>query len=77
VTSVTTDDGVAVVGFSDVEWPSATIQARAGLLYNASASNASVCVIDFGDDINRVGSTFKVIMPSATANEALIRLVRG
>lgn len=77
VSSVALDEGAAVVGFDNVEWPTATIQARAGLLYNASASNASVCVIDFGADVNRVGSTFKVIMPSATANEALVRLVRG
>lgn len=77
VVSTSLHNGVAVVEFSNVTWPASTISVHGGLLYNASKSNSSVCAIDFGMDVNKVASDFTVIMPSATANEALIRLRRG
>jgi hypothetical protein len=77
VVSTSIHNGVAVVEFENVTWPSATISARAGMIYNTSNSNASVCIIDFGLDVNKVASDLTIVMPTATANEALIRLRRG
>ena len=77
IVSTSIHNGVAVVEIADVDWPSLTATVRAGMLYNTTNGNASVCVIDFGLDINKAQTDFKVIMPTATANEALIRLRRG
>ena len=65
-------NSVAYVNFNNVVWSPATFTARCALIYNASAGNASVAVIDFGSD-KSCSSTFTVTMPSNTYSTALIR----
>jgi len=67
-----TTNSVAYVNFNNVVWSPATFTARCALIYNASASNASVAVIDFGSD-KSCSNTFTVTMPSNTYSTALIR----
>jgi hypothetical protein len=64
--------GVAYINFSNAVWSSVAFTARCALIYNASASNASVAVIDFGSD-KTCASTFTVVMPVNTSSSALIR----
>lgn len=71
--TVSTSGYTAYVGFPDVSWTGA-ITARCALIYNASKSNKSVAVLDFGSDkTSTSGGTFLVTMPPNTASEALIR----
>jgi hypothetical protein len=59
------------VNFANVSWSTA-VTARCALIYNASKSNKSIAVLDFGSDKTSTG-TFTITMPANTATSALIR----
>ena len=65
-------NSVAYVNFNNVVWNPAAFTARCALIYDATASNASIAVIDFGSDKTCV-NTFTVTMPANTYSTALIR----
>jgi hypothetical protein len=60
------------INFNNVVWSPAAFTTRCALIYNTSASNASVAVIDFGSD-KSCSNTFTVTMPANTSTTALIR----
>ena len=64
----------AWITFSDSNWTAATITARGALIYDSSASNAAIAVLDFGADKTSTVGTFTVQMPVAAASTALIRI---
>lgn len=73
--SVTTSGTQALVDWStDPSWTSATITARGALIYNSSKANKAVAVIDFGADKTSTSGTFTVVLPAATASNALVRI---
>ena len=59
------------VNWANVSW-STSVTARCALIYNASQSNKSIAVLDFGSDKTSTG-TFTIVMPANTATSALIR----
>ena len=59
------------VNFANVSW-STSVTSRCALIYNASKSNKSIAVLDFGSDKTSTG-TFTITMPANTATSALIR----
>ena len=59
------------VNWANVSW-STSVTARCALIYNASKSNKSIAVLDFGADKTSTG-TFTIVMPANTATSALIR----
>ena len=66
---------VAFVDFDDVSFSSATISDAAGaLIYNSSARNRAIAVLDFGRTKSVSGGTLTVSLPSASATTALIRI---
>jgi hypothetical protein len=83
-----TAGGVALSGFTtgqsgttawidwttDPSWASATITARGALIYNSSQSNKAVAVLDFGSDKTSTNGTFTVILPTADASNAIVRI---
>jgi hypothetical protein len=73
VTISTSADGVVYINFNNVVWSSASFTVRGALIYNASQSNASVAVLDFGADKTCNNQTFTVTMPTNSATTALIR----
>ena len=73
VTSNTSTDGVVYINFDNGVWSNASFTVRGALIYNASQSNASVAVLDFGSDKTCSNQTFTVTMPTNTATTALIR----
>ena len=73
VTISTSADGVVYINFDNVVWSGASFTVRGALIYNASQSNASVAVLDFGSDKTCSNQTFTVTMPANTATTALIR----
>ena len=65
-------NSVAYVNWANVVWSPAAFTARCALIYDATASNASIAVIDFGSD-KTCANTFTVTMPTNTYSTALIR----
>jgi len=60
--------------FADVLWSPAAFTARGALIYNASKSNSSVCILDFGSD-KTCQNSFTVQFPTAAATTAILRIV--
>ena len=70
----TTSGTTAICDFTDISFTSATITARGALIYNSSASNKAVCVLDFGGDKTSTSGTFTIQFPAADASNAILRL---
>lgn len=66
-------DGTVYVNFDNVVWPASSFTARGALIYNATQSNKSIAVLDFGADKTCVNQTFTVTMPANTVSTALLR----
>ena len=69
--TVNTSGYTAYVSFDNPSW-SAALTARCALIYNASKSNKSIAVLDFGADKTST-QTFTVSLPANTVDSALIR----
>ena len=72
--AITSDGTTAYITFANTSWTSSTITARGALIYDSSASNAAIAVLDFGADKTTTTGTFTVQMPVAAASTALIRI---
>ena len=70
----TTSGTTALTDFADISFTSATITARAALVYNSSESNEAVCVLDFGGDKTSTSGTFTIQFPAADSSNAILRL---
>ena len=64
----------AVIDFSDATFTNVTVTARGCLIYNSSASNKAVAVIDFGSDQSASGSNFVISFPTANSTSAIVRI---
>jgi len=64
----------AFTDFADTTWSTATITASGALIYNSSASDASVAVLDFGADKTSTAGDFTIIFPTDDASNAIIRI---
>jgi len=77
LSNVTINSGsnTVYVSFSNVVWNPAQFTTRGALIYNATKSNASIAVLDFGSDKIQTGNnTFTVNLPPDTESSALIRI---
>jgi hypothetical protein len=75
----TSSGTTAFVDFADATWTTATITAAGALIYNTttdggSATTNAVAVISFGGDKTSTNGDFVVVMPTADASNAIIRL---
>ena len=71
-----TSGTTAMVTFSaNPTWTSATFSASQALIYNTSASNKAVAVLDFGGTQTVTVGDFVVTLPAVTSTTALLRLV--
>tara|TARA_R110002124_G_scaffold58003_1_gene162106 strand:- start:361 stop:798 length:438 start_codon:yes stop_codon:yes gene_type:complete len=64
----------AMVDFTDEVFASATISADGCIIYNSSASNKAICVIDFGGTKTSTNGDFTIQFPAASASAAIIRI---
>ena len=64
---------VAYWSFDNVLWSPAAFTCRGAMIYNASQSNASVCILDFGADKTCTNS-FTIQFPTAVASSAILRI---
>jgi len=58
-----------------VVWPNSTITARGALLYDADDGDRALASIDFGRNVASTDDDFKVKLPAAGADTALVRIV--
>ena len=72
--STSVASGVAIVDFNDLSFTGATITARGALIYNTSASNKAVAVLDFTSDKTSTAGTFTIIFPAFTTSAAILRI---
>jgi|TARA_R110002012_G_C11501914_1_gene597431 hypothetical protein len=73
--AVASSGSTAYVDFADVSFSSATISDAAGaLIYNSSASNKAIAVIDFGAKKSVTSGTLTISLPAAAASTAIIRI---
>ena len=71
----TSSSTTAFTDFDDLTFSTATITARGALIYNdTAAGDPSVVVLDFGGDKTSTAGDFKIVMPTADASNALIRI---
>ena len=74
-TNPTTSGTTAFLDFADSTWASSSITARGALIYMYNAgTNPAVAVLDFGADKTSSSGDFKIVMPTADATNAIIRL---
>jgi len=59
---------------TDPSWAVATFTARYAVIYNSSASDKAVAVIDFDTDKTASAGTFLITLPAADASNAIIRI---
>jgi len=71
---VSLDGSVAIIDFADLSFTGVTLTARGALIYNTSASNKSVCVLDFGADKTATSGTFTIQFPAFTSAAAILRI---
>ena len=71
----TSSGTTAYTDFADEVFTNVTITASGALIYNTSATNRAVCVLDFGGDKSATAADFTIIFPAAAAATAIIRLV--
>ena len=71
--TIGTSGTTAYVDFDDPEWTSASFTARGALIYNSTASNQAIAVLDFGGDFTVSSGTFRIVFPAAGAT-AIIRI---
>jgi hypothetical protein len=72
--TVTLSNGVAFVDFDDPTWAGATFTTQGALIYNASKSNKSIGVLNFGLIQSMTNQGFQILMPAASSDSALIRI---
>jgi|TARA_A100000172_G_scaffold71860_1_gene52728 hypothetical protein len=65
----------ATTSFSNLVFPTVTItNARGAVIYNTTASNKAVCVLDFGADKAATAGDFTIVFPTNNASNAIIRI---
>lgn len=72
--SPTSSGTTAFTDFNDTTWSNATITARGAMIYNSTQGDKCVAVFDFGSDKTSTDGDFTVVMPTADASNAVIRI---
>jgi hypothetical protein len=73
--SVTATTATTAIDFADTSWSSATFTAAFGAIYDTSASDKLVVVLDFGGNKTATNGTFTIAFPDpATPSNAIISI---
>jgi len=64
----------AHVDFADEVFSNVTCSAAGCIIYNSSASNKAICVIDFGGTVSATAGDLTIEFPAADASNAVIRI---
>jgi hypothetical protein len=72
--TISTDGTTAIVDFTDEVFTNVTTSAAGCIIYNSSASNKAICVIDFGGTVSATAGDLTIEFPAANASNAVIRI---
>ena len=73
--SVTATTATTAIDFADTSWSSATFTAAFGAIYDTSASDKLVVVLDFGGNKTATNGTFTIAFPDpSTPSNAIISI---
>ena len=73
--SVTATTATTAIDFADTSWASATFTAAFAAIYNTSASDKLVVVLDFGGNKTATNGTFTISFPDpSTPSNAIISI---
>tara|TARA_R110000851_G_C12944836_1_gene552635 strand:+ start:21 stop:458 length:438 start_codon:yes stop_codon:yes gene_type:complete len=72
--SISLSGTTAIVDFADEVFSTVTVSTDGCIIYNSSASNKAICVIDFGGTVGAVAGNLTVSFPAADASNAIIRI---
>jgi len=72
--TISTDGTTAIVDFADEVFSNVTTSAAGCIIYNSSASNKAICVIDFGGTVSATAGDLTIEFPAAAASTAVIRI---
>ena len=72
--TISTDGTTAIVDFTDEVFSNVTTSADGCIIYNSSASNKAICVIDFGGTVSATAGDLTIEFPTADASNAVIRI---
>jgi len=72
--TISTSGTTAIVDFTDEVFSNVTTSAAGCIIYNSSASNKAICVIDFGGTVSATAGDLTIEFPAADASNAVIRI---
>jgi hypothetical protein len=72
--AISTDGTTAIVDFADEVFSNVTCSADGCIIYNSSASNKAICVIDFGGTVSATAGDLTIEFPAANASNAIVRI---
>jgi hypothetical protein len=72
--TISTDGTTAIIDIDDEVFTSATVSSDGCIIYNSSASNKAIAVIDFGGTKTSTNGDFTIQFPTADASNAIIRI---
>ena len=72
--AISADGTTAIVDFADEVFSNVTTSAAGCIIYNSSASNKAICVIDFGGTVSATAGDLTIEFPAASASAAVIRI---
>ena len=70
----TSSSTTAIADFNNLTFSNVSLTARGCLLYNTSASNKALMVLDFGADKTATTGDFTIQFPTADTSNAIIRI---
>ncbi len=72
--SIALSGTTAIVDFANEVFSNVTVSASGCILYNSSASNKAIAVIDFGGTVSATAGDLTIEFPAADASNAIIRI---
>ena len=72
--AITTSGTTAMVDFADEVFSNVTTSADGCIIYNSSASNKAICVIDFGGTVSATAGDLTIEFPAVGTSTAVIRI---
>ena len=72
--AITTSGTTAMVDFADEVFSNVTTSADGCIIYNSSASNKAIAVIDFGGTVSATAGDLTIEFPAVGTSTAVIRI---
>lgn len=72
--AIATSGTTAFLDFADEVFSNVTVSADGCILYNSSASNRAICVVNFGGTVSATAGDLTIEFPAADAANAIVRI---